>query len=33
MIKEYQIITNVDSAPTHRSSSDFIFRSEETHGG
>ena len=32
MIKEYQCIINVDSAPTHRSSSDFISRSDETQG-
>ena len=33
MIKEYQRVTNVDPAPTHRSSSDFISGSEETQGG
>ena len=31
--KREQLITNVDSVPTHRSSSDFLFMSEETQGG
>ena len=33
MIKEYQCIINVDPAPTHRSSSDFISGSDETQVG
>ena len=33
MIKEDQCVINVDPAPTHRSSSDFISRSDETQVG